>query len=66
MIDSIRQFISDSLVEMDCAISGIGGNSQLEYGLKFGEEETERLAGLTVGEFCGVVAERMPARTLVE
>lgn len=36
-----------------------------EYGLKFGEEETEKLAGLTVGAFCALVAERTQARTLV-
>lgn len=87
MIDSIRQFILASLVEMDCDISGIDDNSQLgprgadlsslslaelalrvedEYGLQFGEEETEKLAGLTVGAFCALVAERTQARTLVE
>ena len=87
MIDSIRQFILKSLIEMDCDIEGIGDNSQLgprgadlssldlaelalrvedEYGLTFGEEETEKLSGLTVGEFCAVVAERSQARTLVE
>ena len=70
MIDSIRQFILDSLVEMDCDIEGIDDSSQLgprgadlsslslaelalrvedEYGVKFGEEETEKLAKLTVG-----------------
>ncbi|HET9899403.1 MAG TPA: acyl carrier protein [Streptosporangiaceae bacterium] len=37
-----------------------------EYGLRFGEEETEKLASLTVGQFCAVVAERTQARTLVE
>ena len=47
MIDSIRQFISDSLAEMDCDMSGID-------------------AGLTVDEFCALVAERTQTRTLVE
>jgi acyl carrier protein len=37
-----------------------------EYGLRFGEEETEKLAGLTVGQFCAVVAERTQARTMAE
>jgi acyl carrier protein len=81
MIDSIRKFIFDSLVEMDCDIDGLDENSQLgprgadlsslslaelalrvedEYGIRFGEEETEKLAGLTVGQFCAVVAERAP------
>jgi acyl carrier protein len=79
MIDSIQQFIFDSLREMDVDTEGIDADSQLgprgadlsslalaelalrvedKYGLRFGEEETERLAGLTVAEFCAVVAER--------
>jgi acyl carrier protein len=79
MIDSIRQFIFDSLEEMDCDIEDIDDNSQLgprgadlsslslaelalrvedEYGIRFGEEETEKLAGLTVAQFCAVVAGR--------
>jgi acyl carrier protein len=29
-----------------------------KYGLRFAEDETEKLAGLTVAEFCAVVAER--------
>jgi acyl carrier protein len=32
-----------------------------EFGVKFSEEEAEDLAGKTVGEFCAIVAERMPA-----
>jgi acyl carrier protein len=32
-----------------------------EYGVKFGEEEAEELAGRTVGEFCAIVAERRDA-----
>lgn len=32
-----------------------------EFGVKFSDEEAEELAGKTVGEFCAVVAERMPA-----
>jgi acyl carrier protein len=87
MIDTIRQFIFDSLREMDCDIEGINENSQLgprgadlsslslaelalrvedEYGLRFDEAEAEKLAGLTVGEFCAVVAERTSAKTLAE
>ena len=31
------------------------------YGLKFAEEETDMLAGMTVGEFCAMVAERTGA-----
>jgi acyl carrier protein len=79
MIDSIRQFIFDSLRDMDCDIEDLDGNSQLgprgadlsslslaelalrvedQYGLRFDEEEAEKLAGLTVNEFCTLVAER--------
>lgn len=32
-----------------------------KYGLKFREEETDTLAGMTVGEFCALVAERTGA-----
>jgi len=31
------------------------------YGLKFAEEETDMLAGMTVGEFCAMVATRTGA-----
>jgi acyl carrier protein len=82
MIDSIRQFIFDSLREMNCDVEGIDDNTQLgprgadlaslslaelalrvedQYGLKFGEDETEKLAGMTVGQFCATVAGRMDA-----
>jgi acyl carrier protein len=38
-----------------------------EFGVKFSEEEAEELAGKTVGEFCAIVAERMPVtKTPVE
>lgn len=82
MIDSIRQFIFESLTEMNCDVEGIDDNTQLgprgadlaslalaelalrvedRYGLKFAEDETEKLAGMTVGEFCAMVAERTSA-----
>lgn len=32
-----------------------------EFGVKFTDEESEELAGKTVGEFCAIVAERLPA-----
>ena len=32
-----------------------------EFGVKFSEEEAEELAGKTVGEFCAIVAGRLPA-----
>jgi acyl carrier protein len=31
-----------------------------QFGVTFSEEEAEELAGKTVGEFCVIVAERMP------
>jgi acyl carrier protein len=34
-----------------------------EFGVKFSEEEAEDLAGKTVGEFCAIVVERLPATT---
>jgi acyl carrier protein len=38
-----------------------------EFGVKFSEEEAEDLAGKTVGEFCAIVVERLPAtKTPVE
>ena len=38
-----------------------------EFAVKFSEEEAEELAGKTVGEFCVIVAGRMPtAKTPVE
>jgi acyl carrier protein len=32
-----------------------------EFGVKFSEEEAEELAGKTVGEFCAIVVDRLPA-----
>jgi acyl carrier protein len=37
-----------------------------EFGLKFSEEEAEELAGKTVGEFCVIVAERLPDGATVD
>lgn len=38
-----------------------------EFGVKFSEEEAEELAAKTVGQFCVIVAERMPvSKTAVE
>ncbi len=34
-----------------------------EFGVKFSEEEAEDLAGKTVGEFCAIVVDRLPATT---
>jgi acyl carrier protein len=37
-----------------------------EFGVKFSEEEAEVLAGKTVGEFCVIVAERLPVDATAE
>jgi acyl carrier protein len=36
------------------------------FGVKFGEDESEELAGMTVGEFCASVAGRMTAANTAE
>jgi acyl carrier protein len=82
MNDSIREFIFDSLREMNYDVEGIGDETELgprgadleslslaelairvedKYGVKFGDEEADELAGMTVGEFCATVAGRMNA-----
>jgi acyl carrier protein len=76
----IRQFVLDSLQQMNYDTEGIGDDTELgprgadleslalaelairvedAYGVKFGEEETEELAAMTVGEFCETVARRV-------
>jgi acyl carrier protein len=37
-----------------------------QFGVKFSEEEAEELAGKTVGEFCAIVVERLPANAQAE
>jgi acyl carrier protein len=80
MIDAIREFVLESLRDMNYDVTGIGDDSQLgprgadvesvalvelavrvedKFGVKFSEDEAEELAGLTVGEFCAMVAGRM-------
>jgi acyl carrier protein len=85
MIDEIRQFVIDSLREMNYDVTGIDDDTTLgpagadleslalaelavrvedRYGVKFSEDESEELAGMTVGEFCAAVAGRIqPATT---
>jgi acyl carrier protein len=81
-LDSIRQFIIDSLQAMNYDVEGIGDDSELgprgadleslalaelairvedEYAVKFGEDEAEKLAIMTVGEFCQTIAARISA-----
>jgi acyl carrier protein len=79
-LDSIRQFIIDSLRAMNYDVAGIGDDTELgprgadleslalaelairvedEYALRFGDDEAEKLAVMTVGEFCQTIAARI-------
>jgi acyl carrier protein len=79
-LDSIRQFIIDSLWAMNYDAADIGDDTELgprgadlesialaelvirvedEYAVKFGEDEADKLAVMTVGEFCQDVATRI-------
>jgi acyl carrier protein len=80
MIEQIRQFVLDSLTDMNYSIDDIDGDTTLgpsgadleslalaelavrtedRFGVRFGDEERETLAGLTVDEFCHTVAQRI-------
>ncbi|HET8661262.1 MAG TPA: acyl carrier protein [Micromonosporaceae bacterium] len=80
MTSEIRQFVIDSLRDMNYDVSGVDDDTTLgpagadleslalaelavrvedRFGVAFSEEEAEELAGMTVGEFCAAVAERM-------
>jgi acyl carrier protein len=84
MIDEIRQFVIDSLREMNYDVTGIDDQTTLgpagadleslalaelavrvedRYGVKFTDDESEVLAGMTVGEFCAAVAGRIDLAT---
>ena len=73
MIDEIRQFVLDSLTDMNYSIDGIDDDATLgpagvdvesvalaelvvrvedRFGVKFDDDESEMLTGVTVGEFC--------------
>jgi acyl carrier protein len=79
-LDSIRQFIIDSLRAMNYDVEGIGEDTELgprgadleslalaelairvedEYAVKFEDDEAEKLAMMTIGEFCQIVATRI-------
>jgi acyl carrier protein len=86
MIDEIRQFVLDSLTDMNYSIDGVDDETKLgpagadvesvalaelafrvedQFGVKFDDDESEMLAGMTVGEFCHDVQRRIqtaPAR----
>ena len=78
----IRQFLLQSLTEMNYSIDGIDDDTVLgpagadlqslalaelavrvedQYGVRFDDDEAEMLAGMTVGEFADLVADRAQA-----
>jgi acyl carrier protein len=80
MLDEIRQFVLDSLTDMNCDIDGIDDDTVLgpagadleslalaelavrvedQFAVKFEDDESEQLAGMTVGEFCRIVLPRI-------
>jgi acyl carrier protein len=80
MIDEIRQFVLDSLKDMNYSIDGIGDDSELgpsgadvesvalaelvvrvedQFGVTFDDDESDKLAIMTVGEFCRDVQQRI-------
>jgi acyl carrier protein len=80
MIDEIRLFVLDSLVEMNYSIDDVDDDTVLgpagadleslalaelavraedQFGVKFDADESEVLAGMTVGEFCRAVESRL-------
>ena len=82
MKDDIRQFLLQSLKEMNYSVDGIEDDTVLgpagtdlqslalaelavrvedEYGVRFDDDEAEMLAGMTVGEFADLVADRAQA-----
>ena len=82
MKENVREFLLQSLKEMNYSTDGIDDDTVLgpagadlqslalaelavrvedEYGVRFDDEEAERLAGMTVGEFSDLVATRAQA-----
>jgi acyl carrier protein len=80
MLDEIRQFVLDSLVDMNYSIDDVDDDTVLgpagadleslalaalavraedQYGVNFYPDESEVLAGMTVGEFCHTVQARL-------
>jgi acyl carrier protein len=80
MIDEIRQFVLDSLTDMNYGIDGVDDDTVLgpagvdvesvalvelavraedRFGVKFDDDESEMLTGMTVGEFCLAVVSRI-------
>jgi acyl carrier protein len=80
MTDEIKQFIIESLAEMNYDVDGVDDATTLgpdgadlqslalaelairvedRYGVRFSEDEAEKLATMTIGEFSQAVAERL-------
>jgi len=80
MIDEIRQFVLDSLVDMNYSVDGIDDDTMLgpagadleslalaelavrvedRFVVRFDDDESDLLAGMTVGEFCRAVLPRI-------
>lgn len=78
----IRQFLLDSLTEMNYSIEDVDDDTALgpagadleslslaelavrvedRFGVRFDDDEAEKLAGMTVGEFIAAVADRRSA-----
>jgi acyl carrier protein len=82
MIEEIRQFVLDSLTDMNYSIEDVDDDTTLgpagadleslalaelavrvedRFGVRFDDDESEQLAGMTVGEFCQTVEPRIPS-----
>jgi acyl carrier protein len=80
MLDKIRQFVLDSLTDMNYDTDDIDDDTVLgpagadleslalaelavrvedQFGVKFEDDESEQLAGMTVGEFCRTILPRI-------
>jgi acyl carrier protein len=78
----IRQFLLDSLTEMNYSVEDVDDDTALgpagadleslslaelavrvedRFGVRFDDDEAEKLAGMTVGEFIAAVSERRSA-----
>jgi acyl carrier protein len=86
MIDEIRQFVIDSLKDMNYDVRDLRDDDTLgpagldleslvlaelafrvedHFGVKFGADESDEMAGMTVGEFCAMVADRRGSATSI-
>lgn len=84
MIGDIRQFVLDSLTDMNYSVDGVDDDTTLgpagadvesvalaelvvrvedRFGVRFDDDESDMLAGLTFGEFCRDVELRIQPAT---